>query len=150
MGLRDAAGPARAARSAAPRAARRPPPHQGPHPGQELLEPERLGQVVVRARIEAADDVFDRVAGGEHQDGSVAPLATELRRHLESVLLGQHDVEQDDVVLVDVGQHGGFVAVRRDVHGLALFLQTLLDEPGDLPVVLHDENFHGPEFMRRE
>ena len=124
-------------------------PLQRPHAGQQLVEPERLGEVVVRAGVEAADHVLHRVARGEHQDGRVAPLAAELRRHLEAVLLGQHDVEQDDVVLVDVGQHGGLVAVRRDVHDVALFLQALLDEPGDLPVVLHDENFHGLESMRR-
>ena len=50
---------------------------------------------------------------------------------------------------IDVGQHRGFFPVRGDVHGLALFLQALFDESGDLPVVLHDENFHGVQTMRR-
>ena len=67
---------------------------------------------------------------------------------LEAVLLREHDVEQDDVVLVDVGQHRGLVPVGGDVHHVALFLQPLLDESGDLPVVFHDENLHGPQSTR--
>ena len=118
---------------------------QRPDAGQQLVEAERLRQIVVGAGVEAADHVLDRVARGEHQDGRVPPLPPELGRDLEPVLLGQHDVEQDDVVLVDVGQHGGLVAVGGDVHHVALFLQSLLDESGDLPVVFHDENFHGPQ-----
>jgi len=45
-----------------------------------------------------------------------------------------------------VGEQDGFVAVRRDVHDVALLPQSLLDEPGDLPVVFHDEDFHGEQF----
>ena len=71
------------------------------------------------------------------------PSAPQLGGDLEPVLLGEHDVEQDDVVLVDVGQQGGLVAVRGHVHHVALFLQALLDEARDLPVVFHHENFHG-------
>ena len=82
--------------------------------------------------------------------GVVAALPPELGGDLEAVLLGEHDVEQDDVVLVDVGQHGGLVAIRRDVHHVALFLQALLDEPGDLPVVFHHENLHASQSRERQ
>ena len=102
-------------------------------------------EVVVRAGVEAADHVLDRVARREHQDRRVPAFPAQLGGDLEAVLLRQHDVEQDDVVLVDVGQHGGLVPVRGDVHHVPLFLQPLLDESGDLPVVLHDENLHGPQ-----
>jgi D-alanyl-D-alanine carboxypeptidase/D-alanyl-D-alanine-endopeptidase (penicillin-binding protein 4) len=112
-------------------------------PGEQLVEAEGLGEVVVRAGIEPANHVLHRVARGEHQDRRVPPFAAQLGRHLKSVLLRQHHVEQDHVVVVDVGEHGRLLAVGRDVHHVALFLQALLDEPGDLPVVLHDENFHG-------
>ena len=123
-------------------------PLQRPDAGQELVELERLREIVVGAGIESADHVLDRVARGEHQDRRVPPFPAQLRGDLEPVLLGEDDVEQDDVVLVDVGQHGGLVPVGGDVHHVALFLQALLDEPGDLPVVLHDENFHGCAIYR--
>ena len=119
-----------------------------PDARQQLIEAERLRQVVVRARIEPADHVLDGIAGREHEDRGVPPLPPQLARDLEAVLLEEHDVQENDVVVVDVGQHGGLVPVRGDVYHEALFLQALLDESGDLPVVLHDENFHGSQFMR--
>ena len=122
------------------------PPVQRPDPGQQLVEPERLGEVVVRARIEPPHHVLRGVPGGEHQDRRVPALAPQLGGDLEPVLLGEHDVEQDDVVLVDVGQQGGLVAVRGHVHHVALFLQALLDEARDFPVVFHHEDFHGSKL----
>jgi hypothetical protein len=116
-----------------------------PNPGQQLVEPERLREVVVGAGIEAADHILDRVPGREHQDRGVAAFPPELAGHLKAVLLGQYDIEQDHVVLVDVGQHGGLVPVRGDVHHVAFLLEALLDEAGDLSVVLHDENLHGSQ-----
>ena len=124
-------------------------PLQRPDPGEQLVEVERLREVVVGAGVEAAHHVLDGVARGEHQDRRVATFTPQLGRDLEPVLLGKHHVEQDDVVLVDVGQHGGLVAIGRDVHHVALLLQSLLDESGDLPVVLHDENLHGRQSRER-
>ena len=44
------------------------PPQQGAHPGEQLVELERLGQVVVGAGIEPGDAVGGLRACGEHQD----------------------------------------------------------------------------------
>ncbi len=41
---------------------------QGPEPGEELGEGERLDQVVVRPFVQAPDTVLDRVAGRQDQD----------------------------------------------------------------------------------
>ena len=41
---------------------------QRAEPGQELVEAERFGDVVVRAGVEGLDFVFGAVPGGEHQD----------------------------------------------------------------------------------
>ena len=44
------------------------PAQQGAQPGEQLLQGEGLGQVVVGAGVEALHPVADRVAGGQHQD----------------------------------------------------------------------------------
>ena len=44
-------------------------PRQRAHPGDQLLERERLREVIVRARVQAAHAIVHGVAGGEHEDG---------------------------------------------------------------------------------
>ncbi len=119
------------------------PPEQRADPGEQLVKAERLREVVIGAAVEPAHDVLDRIARRQHQDRRVASLAPEFLRHLKPGLLREHDVEQDHVVLVDVGQHRGFRAVGGDVHDVTFLLESLLDEAGNLPVVFHQENFHG-------
>jgi hypothetical protein len=41
-----------------------------------------------------------------------------------------------------VREEPAFLAVARHVHGMALLLQPLLDEPGDLAVVFDEEDAH--------
>src|SRR5207247_3329335 len=65
---------------------------------QELIEGERLGQVVVGAEIEAHDLVGHAIARSQDEDGRLHVLAPRLPEHLETVALGQHEIEDDQIV----------------------------------------------------
>ena len=73
------------------------PPHQRAQPGDQLLEGERLGDVVVAAGGQAGDPVLDGVAGGQEHDGYVGVGGAHPAQHLEAVEVGQHHVEDDGV-----------------------------------------------------
>ena len=124
------------------RATRAAAPHQRPDARQQLVELERLREVVVGAGIEPAHDVLGRVACREHQDRRLATLAPQLRRHLQAVLLGEHHVEHHEIVVVDMSERGGLFTVGCDVHGVSFFPQALLDKAGDFAIVFHHEDFH--------
>ena len=68
--------------------------------GQQLLERERLDEVVVGAGVEARDAVRDRVARREHQDRCPVAVAAEPAAHREAVELGHEDVEHDELRLL--------------------------------------------------
>jgi hypothetical protein len=121
---------------------------KGADPREQLIELEGLGEVVVGAGVQAAHHVLGCIARGQHQDRGMPPFPPELGRDLEAVFLGEDHVEEDHVVVVHVRQHRRLITVRSDVHHVALFLQALLDESGDLPVVLYDENLHGGQASR--
>ncbi len=112
--------------------------HQRAQARQQLVELERLRQIVVGPRVQPPHHVLGRIPRREHQDGGVPPLPAQLRGHLKPILLGQHEIQQDRVIVVDMREHGGLVAVLGDIHGVALFAQPHLDEAGDLTVVLDD------------
>ena len=85
--------PARPAVGLAVRAAQ-----HGADAGDELVEAERLRDVVVAAEREAADLVLDGVAGGQEEHRrAVAACAEQALLDLEAVEVGEHHVEHDEV-----------------------------------------------------
>src|SRR5260370_21334550 len=64
-----------------------------PDASQELVERERLGEVVVSALVQGVDLIGDLVAGSEHDDSEIVvePQAT---AHLESVKTRHSDIPE--------------------------------------------------------
>src|SRR5215469_7614439 len=110
----------------------------GGDPGQQFLDAERLGHVVVGANVERGH-LVPLPAAGRHHDDRHAGLLADLPAQLETVDLGQHQVEQDDVRLLGLqqlqrpGAVGGHYAVKAP-HG-----QVRPDEVNNVRVVLHHE-----------
>ena len=70
---------------------------QRTHPGEQLGEPERLGDVVVRARVEPDHGVDLVGPGGQDQHRHAVALGADAAAHFEPVQVGQADVENDQV-----------------------------------------------------
>jgi hypothetical protein len=83
---------------------------------------EGLGHVVVGAEAEAADLVLDSGDAGEDQDRRLHLGDAQLAQHVIAVHVGQVQVEQDDVVIVELAQIEAFLAEvgRIDVETFGL------------------------------
>src|SRR5262245_44921416 len=118
-------------------------PRECPQPRRQLLVGERLDQVIVGARVEAAHPVVDRVAGGQHQDRQLGPLPPEATSHLEARHVGQPDVENDRLDPGTVfGDRQAGLAVRSNVDDVAVLLEEPPECPAEALVVLDDEEMH--------
>jgi hypothetical protein len=64
---------------------------------------ERLGQVVLGARLDAADHAVGllQARDHDHRDGVQALVRLEPLEHLEAVEIGHHQIEQDQVELLE-------------------------------------------------
>jgi hypothetical protein len=78
---------------------------------------------------------------GEHQHRRVAACPHRLE-HAEPVDAGQHQVEQQQVVLAVRGQASALDAVARDVDHVAVLRQALVQVVGQLQFVLDDQEAH--------
>jgi hypothetical protein len=118
---------------------------QRPHPRLQLLEVERLDQVVVGALVQAGHPVDGAVPGGEHQHprGLRAAVAAQAPHHVEAVDPRQVQVQADQVVGVDGGLVERRVAVVGDVDGVALAAQAASDRVGQVGLVLDNKHTHG-------
>ena len=84
-------------------------------PRDELLEVERLDEVVVGARPEARDPVFDLVTGGQHDDHQ-ARVLPHAPGQLHAVDPRQHQIEDDELRLEVLQLGKRLVAVLGDRH----------------------------------
>jgi len=119
---------------------RRLPPQQRAHPSDDLLEAERLGDVVVAAEGQPGHLVLDRVARGEEQHGRLAAVGAEAPGDLEAVDVGHHHVEHEQVgpPLAHGGERLEAGAGRPYVE--ADEPQTGREQVGDVRLVVDDEH----------
>ena len=115
---------------------------QGADARDELVERERLAQVVVRAELQPVDPILDLGGGGEHQDAAGGAVAHQLAADAVAVHGRQVTVE-DDHVVVDGGRAlQGCRAVVDDVDGEPGVAQALADPVGQRDVILDNEYPH--------
>jgi hypothetical protein len=119
-------------------------PQQGANARAQLVERERLDQVVVGARVQASHAVGDGVAGGEHEDRRAVAAAAHAPAHLEPVHVRHGHVQDDEV--------GGVVAERPQLLEPVRRHSDLPPVQPQRPVqrlahglfVVGDEDAHGP------
>ena len=75
------------------------PAQRSTHPAEELHDAERLAQVVVRTVVQPLDDVDLAGFGRDHDDRrcGAGRVGAQLGQNLVAVLVGQHDVQNDEV-----------------------------------------------------
>jgi len=117
-------------------------PGQGPYPGDQLGEGERLDQVVVRAKIQAIHPVLDRGRRREHQDPGGLRPGGEARADRVTVDPRQVPVEDHHVIVREQGRLQGGRPVAGDVHRHAGIAQALRDAAGQRLMILHDQDAH--------
>ena len=119
----------------------------GPDAGQQLVKVEGLHQVVVAPQIQAAHPVGHAVAGGEEEHRGVRPLGPQLLHQGIPVLLGQHHVQQDAVVLRPHQVELRLLPVHAAVHRVPGAGQHLAQQQVQIRLVLHHQNTHtAPPF----
>ena len=106
---------------------------------EELRQPERLDEVVVGAGIQSGDDVELLVACRDDEDGEVGAGVAQATADVDSVHVGEAEVEDDELDVLP-GRGLGGAAARETPDAVALAVQDA-DEPGrDRLVVLHEQD----------
>ncbi len=86
-------------------------PDEGAQPGQQFLQGERLGEVIVGAGVKALDAVFGFGAGREDQDRQAQTFGPDHFAHGDSVQHGHAHVEHQCVEATSANHLQGFAAV---------------------------------------
>ena len=112
-------------------------------PRVQLLERERLHEVVVGARVEPRHAVADGVARGQHQHGRVVVGGAEPAADLQPVEVRHQHVQHHGVGRVKRQAVERLGAVGRELDVVALQPEGPLERRADGRLVVDDENTHG-------
>lgn len=101
-----------------------------------------LREVIVGPAIKSGNFVLGGGFRRKHQDRGRSSVGTKRLCQLQAVLLRKHDIQNHEVVRFRLDHHHAPLTVKRHVDGVVLFLQCLLDEPGNLFFVFDDQDTH--------
>src|ERR1022692_832234 len=123
------------------RLVRRPrrPPDGGAQPGEQLVHPERLGDVVVRTRVEGGHLLALLAPGRQHDDGRGGPAA-DSPDDLRAVHIRQAEIEYQHVRAVPGHRGEARCAVRGGTDLVAARGQVDLQRPQDRRLVVDHQH----------
>jgi hypothetical protein len=124
------------------RRAQRLAPLQHGETGEQFLEGEGLGEIIVRPRHEAVQLVAQAAARGEHHHGQARRMAAQRAAQIEPVHVGQAEIEQHHAerLGVDAGEHLRALAMPGDA--VAPRGQPARHEASDADIVLDQQDVH--------
>ena len=109
----------------------------------QLFDVKRFGEIIVGSEVEAIEAFVEGAAGGDEDDGDAHAFSAELTEDAEAVATGQHDIEDDGVVVTGGREYEAVVAIIGVVDDKAASGETLGHEPGEFGVIFDQKNFHG-------
>src|SRR5690348_10809201 len=115
-------------------------PQQRTHARLELGQRERLRQVVVGPEVETVHALVDFLTGGDDEHGRGVRARSQAPQHLESVDVGQPDVEKQQVVTVIAKQRVRIMPAPRVPDAVTLLLQCADQAFGEQRIVFDNEN----------
>ncbi|GJE34646.1 hypothetical protein LDDCCGHA_4858 [Methylobacterium oxalidis] len=123
--------------------------HDGVDAGDELVLVEGLGQVVVGAEAETLHLVLDARHAGENQDRGLHLRDAKGAEHLVARHVGQVQVEEDDVVVVELAEIDALLTEVGGVGVEVLGLEHQLDAGRDRGIIFDKQHAHHGTSARR-
>jgi len=111
------------------------PPLHRPHACGQLVEVERLDEVVVGTGVESPDAIGDRIASRDYQDRDVVGRAPQTGEDVKARSAGQTEVEQQDIVGRRRQSQFRLLAITQPVGRVTVLAQALLNASADHRIV---------------
>ena len=118
------------------------PPQHGPHPCKQFVRIKRLGQIVIRAGIEARHPVVLFSPGCQQHDRGEHALVPQTSQHLQAVHAGHHDIQNNGIISPCPGIIKSRSAIVNSVHSILIFLQKYGQHLCQIQFILSNQKTH--------
>ncbi len=93
--------------------------------GEQLLNGEGFGEIVIGTVFEQFDSQRGFGAGGEDDDRHGFAARVNLPTYLNAIFSRQYDIQDDNIVVIGAGEIGTLLPIMRDVNGKVFLFQCL-------------------------
>ena len=100
-------------------------------------------KIVVRPGVEPLHSLIDLRLRSQNEDGRLNPLSTNAFDDIQAGQRGQHQVDDDRVVVGGKGHLQALGTVFAQINRITLLLKRSLDEAADFGFIFNDEDSHG-------
>ena len=111
------------------------------HPGQQFSDLKRLYNIIVGSQLQSFDPVIQAGSGCDKNDGNTG--GTYILHQLVTVDSGQHDIQQDQIIVVFLDQFGCMMPVEGTGAGVSLVLQVYADQVVNGRFIFNNQYIHG-------
>ena len=110
----------------------------------QLIEIERLGQVLERARADRVNRGLTGAIRGHHDHVEVGIFAAQLLQRLQTIDAGHADIHDHEIRIALADHANGVLGIARDHAGVPFVAEKPLEGGGNRLVVVDDKNLgHG-------
>ncbi len=117
-------------------------PQHRAQPREQLLERERLHDVVVGAEVEAANPIAERIARSHDDGGRRRRPFVHHAQQLQAIAIGKPEIENHGPQRHHFDHAPRAFARARHDRGIASQRELRLERLGDCAVILDDQNLH--------
>jgi hypothetical protein len=114
-------------------------PQHGANAPEQLAGTEGLGQIVVRADLEA-DDAIDLIAERRQHDDRQVGRRAQLAADFKTALARQHEIEHDEIVALAREGAARLLPIGDGGRGEAVLLEEVTQQRANFAIVVDDEN----------
>jgi len=115
----------------------------GADAGEQFGENKRFDEIIVGAEFQAVDSVLGGILGGKEQDHGGTFALAKLAKNGQAVDFGEHDVEDDDVVLAVAGVPKRGLPVGGFINGESGLAKALDERLAKRLEIFDDQEAHG-------
>src|SRR5262249_38490980 len=117
--------------------------HDRPHARQQLLDLERLYQIIVSAEIEPANAIVERIARGQYDNRKSDIAGANTLQDFETIDSGKPEIEQDQIIGFRADCIDRKAAVAHPVDRISRIPERLDYRGADHLVVFGQKHSHG-------
>ena len=117
-------------------------PPEGSDARQQLVESERLHEVVVGTRVESLDPIADGSAGGQHQHGDLIARGTKATADLDAIESWEPEIEDHRVVRIAHREVEAGGTLAGQIGLVARATEGALDRVADRGLVFDQKDAH--------